>query len=148
MIICLQYLKNLINLWKIRSNYDQQAQLTKIKSKVNKSIFVISLKDKNYEVIINIIKENEDNKIASLSFHDLKELRDRALLSKYIIEQKSKIPDIAQESETYEKFVKFVDKLDEYIDIINQLENSLYRDQLKVEGNFEIYKGDLTQLIQ
>ena len=128
-------------------NNQEQVKLAKIKSIVSRSTFFISLDKGKYEVKLEVIKENGDREANSLSLHDLQELRDRALLSKYIIDQKSNSIDIAQDSEIYESFVKFVDKLGEYIEILNQLSQSLYRNELRVEGKIEIIKGNLSELM-
>ena len=128
-------------------NTQEHLSLYKIKM-IHKKSHIVVKREKKFLPEITLDSAASENISGTINLNDLAELRDRALLSKNIIEKRkdsSKL-DISKELIVYDKFLKFENTLTRYISVLNELEDSLFKQSLEKEYEFEIENGNFKSL--
>jgi len=128
-------------------NNQEQVKLNKIKLICQYSKLRI-LCNETYSAELETGKPDDGANIVPIQLDDLTELRDRALLSKYIIDQRKEQSQVDRSNDLiiYDKFVHFVQEVCVCINILNELRNSLFRDLINKESEFLIIDGNYDSL--
>ena len=128
-------------------NNQEQVKLNKIKMICNDSCLRI-IKKKIYTVELTAARPNEGYNSTPVSLSDLAELRDRALLIKYTINQQVDEIDAEKSSDLqiFDQFTIFVSELTEFLNVLTELGNSLFRNDLIEEYVFYLKNGKFEEL--
>ena len=124
-------------------NNQEQIKLNKIKMICSDSKLDFIYGVNGFSVELYVRKIEQRYSTISIQLNELKELRDRARLSKYIINQKTEMENDHRNEDliVYDNFVDFVDCVCSLVEILNLLRQTLYKDSLVGTRNYLISQG-------